>query len=78
MSSATRDHNAALREVRQVLRQLDSPNAPITPGQHLRAIESHTHTLALELADGLDQPLERFRLARVAAHAIALMTDGSD
>jgi hypothetical protein len=41
-------------------------------------MNGHMQSLRASLADGLDLPLERFRLARIAAHAIALMRDGGE
>jgi hypothetical protein len=69
-------HNDAISEVRKLLRQFDSLAGGAIPAeQHVSAMYEHTKTLRASLSDGFGQPLERFRLARVAAHAIALMAD---
>jgi hypothetical protein len=79
MSVSKTDHTASIADVRRYLRQFDTlAGGAISNEQHLAAMQSHMGSLRASLADGLDLPLERFRLARIAAHAIALMTDGDE
>jgi hypothetical protein len=73
------NHQAALHDVREYLRQFDSiAGGSIPPEQHISAMHGHVHALRVSLSDGIGQPFERFRLARVAAHAIALMSEETD
>lgn len=74
----TRSYVAEVAEVKKQLRAYDSPNGAIPVATHVRAIEADARALAVCLRDGTNQPLERWRLARVAAHAIALMAEGSE
>jgi hypothetical protein len=79
MSVSKTDHTASIADVRRYLRQFDTlAGGAISNEQHLAAMQAHMGSLRASLADGLDLPLERFRLARIAAHAIALMTDGDE
>lgn len=79
MSRNTNHHQAAIRDVRQYLAQFDTIGGrAIPPEQHIRTMESHMSALRLCLSDGIGQPFERFRLARIAAHAILLMSEDAD
>jgi hypothetical protein len=79
MTRNSNHHQAALHDVRTYLSQFDSVAGGSIPiEQHISAMNGHIQAVRTSLSDGLDRPPERFRLARIAAHAIALMSDGTD
>lgn len=77
-NQARSKHNPAIADVRRVLKVFDGVGGAVTPEQHVRAMHDHIQAVRTSLSDGLDQPPEAWRLARIAAHAIALMSEESD